>query len=112
MSKMVLDFDPLTGITESLVFTHGGDEVRVVQEQDVSHILRVTKEMANDEDFTKQGIKKDHWLYARIPDVIMAEMRTKHRVNWNDKSDRGHKHFLRVLNEHYPAFKTTAWKHE
>jgi hypothetical protein len=33
-------------------------------------------------------------------------------VWWNDPDDKGHKKFLRVLNRHYPAFKTTAWNHE
>ena len=112
MTKMVLDFDPLTGVTESLVFTHGGDEVRIVQEQDVSHILKMTKAMANDEDFTRQGIARDHWLYARIPDTIMLEMKTKYGVDWNDKNDKNHKRLLKCLNTHYPAFKTTAWNHE
>lgn len=110
MHRLILDHDPITGITEHMEFQ--GDAVKIVRTQDVNSILDSAKMMANSEDYTKRGIKEDHWHYARIPDTIMEEMKAKHNVWWEDKNDKGHKRFLRVLNRHYPAFKTTAWNHE
>lgn len=110
MHRILLDHDPLTGVTEHLEFQD--EKMRIVRTQDVNRILDQAKIRANDEDYTKRGIKQDHWHYARIPDTIMEEMWTKHHVRWEDKDDKGHKKFLRVLNQHYPAFKTTAWNHE
>jgi hypothetical protein len=110
MHRILLDHDPLTGVTEHLEFQD--EKMRIVRTQDVNAILDQAKLMANDEDYTKRGIKQDQWHYARIPDTVMEEMWTKHHVRWEDKDDRGHKRFLRVLNTHYPAFKTTAWNHE
>ena len=112
MSKLILDYDPLSGTSEYLEMSEGGDKMRVVQAQDVTSILESAKAMALDEDYTKHGVKQDQWHYARIPDVIMMEMKRKYGVDWLDKNDKGHKKFLRVLNRHYPAFKTTAWNHE
>jgi hypothetical protein len=114
MSRLLLDYDPLTGVTESLDFAHEGGKhlMRVVQEQDVSRFVEFGKAMSLDEDYTKQGIKNDHWHYARIPHNILQEMKVKHGVSWEDKNDKGHKRFLRVLNREYPVFKMTAYTHE
>jgi hypothetical protein len=110
MSKILLDYDPLTGITESLDFSD--DSVRVVREQSPTRAMESAKSLALNEDYTRQGIKRDQWHYARIPLLILEEMKTKHGADWNDKNDHKHKKFFRVLNTQYPAFKTTHWNHE
>jgi hypothetical protein len=109
MQRILLEHDPLTGITEHLEFQD--DKMRIVRTQDVNTILTQAKTMANDEEYTRQGIKRDEWHYARIPMTILEEMEKKHGAKWEDKNDHGHKKFFSVLNEHYPAFKTTAWNH-
>jgi hypothetical protein len=114
MSRLLLDYDPLTGVTESLDFAHEGGKhlMRIVQEQDVSRYVEQGTVMANDEDYTKKGIKNDHWHYARIPVNVLQEMKVKHNASWEDRNDTGHKRFFRVLNREYPKFKWTAWNHE
>ena len=110
MRRIQLDHDPLSGTTEFLEFQD--DKMRIVRSQDVSGFLDSAKSLANSEDYTRKGIKQDQWHYARIPNVILEEMKAKHHADWNDKNDTGHKKFFSVLNAHYPAFKTTAWNHE
>ena len=88
------------------------DSFKIVRSQDVNRVLDMASVMAKDEDYTKRGIKNDHWHYARIPTVVLEEMKEKHGVWWEDKNDHKHKKFFRVLNAHYPKFKTTAWNHE
>jgi hypothetical protein len=109
MRRLELDYDPLSGTTEFLEFQD--DKMRVVRAQDVSLILDQAKVRANDEDYTRRGIKKDEWHYARVPNIVLEEMKAKHHVDWYDPNDKGHKRFFAVLNAHYPAFKTTAWNH-
>ena len=65
MSKRVVDYDPITGLTTYVDYDNASDTTLVGYEQDVSLILDENKAMANDTDFTKQGIKTDWWLYAR-----------------------------------------------
>jgi hypothetical protein len=110
MRRIQLDHDPLSGTTEFLEFQD--DKMRIVRSQDVSVFLDSAKSLANSEDYTRKGIKQDQWHYARIPNVILEEMKAKHHADWNDKNDKGHKRFFSILNAHYPAFKTTAWNHE
>jgi hypothetical protein len=114
MSKILLDYDPINGVACNLEFKSEGDRqvMNIIHEQDVTHILDMSKSLANNEGYTQRGIKDDQWHYARIPYLILQEMKTKHHADWQDKNDHGHKRFFRVLNEHYPAFKTTHWNHE
>lgn len=109
MSQILLDYNPLTGVSEFMQFDSADSKVRILQVQDVSNIVRFTKEAANTDS---DSIKSEHCLYARIPAIIEAEMKSKHGVWWEDKNDHEHRKFFSVLNEHYPAFKTTAWNHE
>lgn len=88
------------------------DSFKIVRTQDVNRVLDMASAMANDEDYTRIGVKKDMFHYARIPNLILEEMKDKHGVWWEDKNDHKHKKFFRVLNTHYPKFKTTAWNHE
>ena len=112
MSKLLLDFDPLTGVREYMDVSHGGDVIRVVQEQDVTPLLDFASRMRTDDDFSRTMIKSERAHYARIPWEIEHEMRAKHGVWWEDKNDTDHRKFFSVLNAHYPAFKLTQWKHE
>lgn len=88
------------------------DSFKIVRSQDVNRVLDMASVMANDEDYTRRGVKNDMFHYARIPNIILEEMKDKHGVWWEDKNDHKHKKFFRVLNAHYPRFKTTAWNHE
>lgn len=110
MSRILLDYNPISGVTEYMQFDANADKVRIVRVQDVNNVMRFTREAFNTDDMS--SIKQEHCLYARIPNSVEEEMRTKHGVWWEDKNDKEHRKFFSVLNEHYPAFKTTAWNHE
>lgn len=111
---MILDYDPLTGVRIDLDFVEEGNSTKVVMthKQNVQSILESSKMLANSDDYTRKGVKQDQWHYARLPYVIMQEMKAKYHADWNDKNDKDHKRFFSVLNTHYPAFKTTHWNHE
>lgn len=112
MSKILLDYNPISGISEYMHFDADSESVRIVREQDVSNVLEFTKANANDKDFSRAALKSDQFHYARLPWEVEEQMKAKHHVWWEDKNDTEHRKFFSVLNEHYPAFKMTAWKHE
>lgn len=114
MSKMLLEYDPLSGIAVHLDFVQesGAEKMIMTHTQNVNPILDQAIALANDEDYTKRGVKRDEWHYARLPYVVLQEMKSKHKVDWNDKNDKDHKKFFSVLNREYPRFKTTHWNHE
>jgi len=103
-----VDFDPLTGV--QMWEDHTRDDMRQQYHyrQDVEGVLEVAKtERIN--GLTDGGIKKDLWLYARIPPVVILELRFKYGVNI---FDRGHmKKAMQLINEHYPYCKTTEKRH-
>jgi hypothetical protein len=76
--------------------------------QDVESVLETARtERIN--GLTDHGIKEDLWLYARIPPVIILEMRFKHGV---DIFKRDHmKRAFELINREYPYLKTTEKRH-
>ena len=59
----------------------------ITHEQNVEGILEFAhgKSLSN---ATKKGIKDDMWHYARVPNAIILEMKTKHGVDFFDLNDR------------------------
>lgn len=76
--------------------------------QDVEPVLEQAKtERIN--GLTDDGIKNDLWLYARIPPVVILEMRFKHGV---DIFKRDHmKRAFELINREYPFLKCTEKRH-
>lgn len=105
MSKFV-DFDPLRGI-ETQEDSYEG-RIQLHYRQDVEPVLELAKtERIN--GLTDDGIKQDLWLYARIPPVIILELRFKHGI---DIFKRDHlKRAFQVINRDYPYLKCTEKRH-
>ncbi len=114
MSKFV-DFDPMRGLETRLSYHAHGDsgEQQIHYSQDVEPLMDLTRIERTDGLADKQG-KKHKWgeeifLYARIPPVIIMEMKNKWGV---DIFKRDHlKRAFEIINQHYPALKTTEKTH-
>jgi len=107
MAKFV-DFDPLTGV--QMWEDHTRDDMRhqYHYRQDVTGVLEVAKaERIN--GLTDAGIKKDLWLYARIPPVVILELRFKHGVDIFKRADM--KKAFQLINSEYPHLKCTEKRH-
>ena len=106
MAKFV-DLNPATGVAMYEDRTVDG-KIQIHHRQDVESVLEVAKtERIN--GLTDHGIKQDMWLYARIPPVVILEMRHKHGV---DIFKRDHmKKALDLINTEYPALKCTEKMH-
>jgi hypothetical protein len=103
-----LDYDPLRGVAQYQDSTYGDNRLQIHYKQDVEPILEVAKtERIN--GLTDKGIKKDLWLYARIPPVVILEMKYKHGV---DVFKRDHmKKAFQLINSEYPYLKCTEKTH-
>lgn len=82
--------------------------LQVHYRQDVEPVLELAKtERIN--GLTDYGIKNDMWLYARIPPVIILEMKFKHGIDIF-KRDHMRKAF-ELINREYPYLKCTEKRH-
>lgn len=110
MSKRIVDYDPFTGMTTTFDYDHVSDTTYVGREQNVSALLDRNKAMANDDFFTRDGWKRDWWLYASIPNIVIEKWRNEHGV---DIFNRDHeKKVYSLLNQpEYKYLKTTSKFH-
>ena len=76
-----MDYDPFTGITTTFDYDHGSDTMILGREQDVEKLLDLNKTLQNDPEVTRQGIKKDWWLYAMYPAIVIEKWMNEHGVN-------------------------------
>jgi hypothetical protein len=108
MSKFI-DRNETSGLETWGDSTYGDNRQQFHYRQDVEPLLDLAKRERND-GLTDKGIKKDLWLYARIPPVTILEIKHKYGV---DCFKRDHlKRFFSIINQHYPHLKTTEKHHE
>lgn len=78
--ELLLDHDPISGMTEWISADEETGETFIRYEQDVSPILDYNKEMQA-ESFDKRS---DMWHAAKVPNVVAMEWLTKYGVQmWN-----------------------------
>lgn len=65
--------DAYEGVREWFVYDFATDTTHIETTQDVNPILDGNIQLANDEEYTRQGIKDDCWHYATIPVVVQAQ---------------------------------------
>lgn len=63
--------DDKGGMRTYFDYDHAAQETRIVRVQDVEPILERNKSLANDSDYSRQGIREDWWHYATIPNVVL-----------------------------------------
>lgn len=108
MTRRLLDFNPSTGETCWYQYDQHSEQMVLTHEQNVEGILEFAhgKTLGNS---TAKGIKGDMWHYARVPNSIIIEMKTKHGVDFFNKEHS--KKMFALLNTEYARFKTTAKTH-
>lgn len=90
--------------------TYGDHRQQFHYRQDVEPVLDLAKEERNWGLADKVGKRTDLHLYARVPPVIILEIKHKYGV---DCFKRDHlKRFFNIINQHYPHLKTTDKHHE
>jgi hypothetical protein len=110
LSKFV-DYDPERGMAMYEDMTVD-NKLQVHYRQDVEPVLELAKaERINGAaDRSVNGKRAEFRLYARIPEVVILEMRFKHGV---DLFNRDHeKKVFELINREYPHLKCTDMYHE
>lgn len=80
--------------------------------QDVAPTVNFTQSLANDDDYTKQGIKEGMWHYATIPDSVVLKLWFEDGINIYTALDTPEeKKLWNLLNTKYKIFKTTSKHH-
>lgn len=108
MSKELLSHDPLSGMS-----TYTADEDGKTffgYEQDVEPELDYSKSLANNEEYSRGGIKAGLWHYGHIPQSVLMKMICEDHINPFTKE--GLKDVFRLLNTKYQYCKTTTLYHE
>lgn len=106
--RRLLDFNPLT--QEACWFEFKDGCIELTNEQDISGVIEANKMMANDDQYTRDGIKQDWWHYARIPNIIAFKWLKEEGIDiWN----KNHKKrvFEKLNDPEYRYLKVTHKKH-
>jgi hypothetical protein len=97
------EYDPISGIRTDTDWNPTTGEMTVIRTADVEPVLDFAKARANQIGKDRQGIREGWWMYAKLPPIVMLQMRAKGIDCTNSQ------HIDRVLaeiNEHYPHLKT------
>ena len=111
MDKRLLSVDPLTGLMTWHSYDPLTDETIISYTADSSPILEGNKMMANDPEYSKQGIKQEFWHYATIPVEVQMDWLINKGV---DIYNRDHNAKVsQLLNDpEYRYLKTTHLHHK
>ena len=102
--------DPSTGLMTWHGYDHATDTTTIGYSADSEPVLELNKAMANDEDFSKKGIKDGWWLYASIPAILQMKWLTEEGLDiYNPQhSDRLSR---KLADPEYRYLKTTTGNH-
>ena len=102
------EYDPVTGIHTDTSYDESTGEMTRHRSSDVEPLLDYTKAMANAGHISSDGIRDSWWLYAKIPPIVMLQMRAK----GIDVTNKDHeKRMFQEINTHYPHLKCTTGMH-
>jgi len=73
MDKRLLSYDPLTGLMTWHSYDEQTDQTVISYSADSEPIIEKNKALANDSDYSKDGIKDNFWHYATIPVEVMMD---------------------------------------
>ena len=102
-----MEIDPVTGIKSRFTWNENDQEYLIHRVADVEPVLDFAKTVASEVGLNREDIKKGWWLYAKIPPIVMLQMRAK-GINLFDKNHE--KRVLEEINTHYPHLKCTTGK--
>lgn len=108
--KRILDFDPVSGITQYTEYHADTDTLVLASEQDCTALLDRNKALANDSDRTRKGIKEDWWHYATIPNVIIEKWLIEDGISVF-KKEHAKRVFQKLNSPEYKYLKTTDKVH-
>jgi len=105
---ILFDQDRETGVTTYFDYDPIADQAILTYEQDVSGFLDRMKQLRDDPDYGKKGLKEEWLHYASIPTVVEMEL-IKKGLYLHNKDHM--KAILKEINTNYPYLKSWAKNH-
>ncbi|MGH7745046.1 MAG: hypothetical protein ACREQ5_09640 [Candidatus Dormibacteria bacterium] len=104
------EMDPVTGIRTDTSYdeSDGNMNLTVHRSADVEPLLDYTKAMSNAGDISKRGIQESWWLYAKLPPIVILQLRAK-GIDVFNKNDE--KRMFEEINTEFPHLKCTTGQH-
>lgn len=99
-----MEIDPVTGITTDFKWNESAQRYTGLRTADVEPVLDFAKAMAN-EGLNRDDIQKGWWLYAKIPPIVIVQMRAKGIDVFNEDHQQ---RMLAEINSRYPYLKCTT----
>lgn len=109
--RRLIGHDHYSGISTYHEHDSLTDKTTIIHASDSAPVLERNRALANDTDYSKNGIKQGFWLYASIPAIVQTKWLIEHGVDvYNkDHADR----IGKLLNDpEYQYLKTTTGKHK
>lgn len=110
MSRILLNHDPLNGITQYHDYDPETDTSRFESVGDAGPVLELNRKIANETDISSKGIKDGMWLYARIPAIFQLKLMVEKGIDIYKKED-GHRLSKVLEDPDYRHLKTTTKRH-
>lgn len=102
------EYVPETGITRYFDYDEESGNAIIHSVQDVQPLVDYCTAIRNEESISKRGIKESWWLYAKIPPIVIMQLRKKGIDVFNkDHEPR----VFKEINENYPYLKLTTGRH-
>jgi len=102
-----LEYDPVTGIQTRGVWNDTDQQYTLIRTADCEPVLDWTKAVANEAGLNREGIREGWWLYAKLPTIVILQMRAK----GIDVFNRDHQQRMyEEINANYPHLKCTTGK--
>lgn len=99
------ELDPTTGIRTDWKWNESDQQYTLNRSADVEPVLDFTRGISNEVGMNREDMKKGWWLYAKIPPIVIVQMRAK-GINIFDPDHQ--KRMFAELNEHYPLLRCTT----
>lgn len=101
------EYDPLTGIRTDTHWDDMTQEMTLIRTADVEPVLDFSKKISNEVGMNREDMKKGWWLYAKLPPIVILQMRAK-GINVFDQNDQ--RKMFEEINAEYPHLKCTTGK--
>lgn len=101
------EIDPTTGIKTDWKWNENDQQYTLLRTADVEPVLDFAKAVSNEVGLNREDIKKGWWLYAKVPPIVIVQMRAK-GINIFDPNHQ--KRMFEELNANYPYLKCTTGK--
>lgn len=111
--RRLLDYNQFSGVATYHEYDSLNDTTTLTYEQSaeaIESVLEINKALANEEDYSRQGIKNEWWHYGTIPDGLILKWLKEENLNLFTEKDTGR--ILAKLNDpDYKYLKATSGRH-